>query len=76
MNLKYTLNRIKKIEANSKQPDYEGFFRTPRGDFYVIGYLKPLNSNLTITTKKVVKSDLENNRFFLKKYSEWRATKK
>lgn len=70
---KIYLKRIKKFQPNPNQPDYEGFFRTKNGDFYVIGYLKDLSSNLDLTIKKVVSEELKKNKFLLKKYSEWRV---
>jgi hypothetical protein len=71
--MKFVLKRIKSENQNS--PDYKGFFRTPRGDFYVVGYLKKLSSDMDLNII-IIDDDLLKNKFILKDYLEWRQTQK
>lgn len=72
------LKRIKGDLINkgvNRMPDYDGFFRTEKGDFSAVGWLKPLSSDLDLTITKVDAKYLE-NKFNLRKYSIWRDTQK
>jgi hypothetical protein len=71
--MKFVLKRIKSENQNS--PDYKGFFRTQRGDFYVVGYLKKLSSDMDLNII-IIDDDLLKNKFILKDYLEWRQTQK
>lgn len=69
-NLRVKLKRIKKFKKTPNQPDYEGFFRTPRGDFHVLGFLKDLNSNLDLVISKVT-AEKNSSSFFRENYNIW-----
>lgn len=71
--MKINLKRIKGDLINkgvNRMPDYEGFFRTEKGVFFAVGWLKPTSSDLDLTIKKVDEDFLKNS-FNLKKYSLW-----
>lgn len=76
---KIYLKRIKTdlaIKSSSfRVPDYEGFFRGSNGDFAVVGWLKPLSSDLDLTFSKIDDEYLK-NKFNLAKYQEWRFLQK
>jgi hypothetical protein len=72
MIMKIRLKRIKKsTPLLPNVPDYESFFKGNKGKiFYVVGYLKPLSSDLDLVIKE---ADLENH-YQRKKYvEEWRG---
>jgi hypothetical protein len=73
--MKFKFNRIKKphLKPDSKRPDYEGFFRTPRGDFQVLGWLENLSSDMDVTIQKITPKFLE-NKYNLSNYSKWLST--
>lgn len=70
---KIKLRRIK-VDLSEKvqtTPDYEGFFSSPRGDFYVVGWLHTLSSDLDLNIETVNEIFLK-NKFNSKKYFEWK----
>ena len=73
--MRVKFNRIKKphLKPDSKRPDYEGFFRTQKVDFQMLGWLKNISSDMDVTIKKVTPEFLE-NKFNLSKYSSWLKT--
>lgn len=70
--MKVKLERIKRVNLpkNMKAPDYDGFFRTPRGDFYVVGWLKDLSSDMDLKITKV-DNEFNENMFNRKRYAKW-----
>jgi hypothetical protein len=81
MGQKISLKRLKfelLIKGNiDKLPDYEGFFSNKiNTDFYVVGWLKPLSSDLDIIITKVDDDFLNANKFNRKKYFDWKYNKK
>ena len=52
-------------------PAYKGFFRTKKGDYYVVGWLKELNSDLDLTITKVTKEWLNKNKWNMSDYAKW-----
>lgn len=74
--LKLYLKRLKidSTKHTFSQPDYEGFFSTPKGDFHAVGWLNEL-SDLSLTIEKVTDEKL-GNKFLNKKYFNWKNKKK
>lgn len=70
--MKLKLKRIKRVGVakNMQAPDYDGFFRTNRGEFYIVGWLKELSSDMDLKIDKVNEIFLE-NRFNRQKYADW-----
>jgi hypothetical protein len=73
---KIKLTRIKTDLSTKTQniPDYDGFFNGQNGDFYVVGWLRNLSSDLDLNIQKV-DGDFLKNKFNLKKYSDWKFKK-
>jgi len=57
-------------------PAYKGFFRTEKGDYFVIGWLKDNSSDLDLTITKVNEQWLNKNKWNMYDYSKWRETVK
>lgn len=70
MNIK--LKRIKRVALakNMQAPDYDGFFRTDRGEFYILGWLKELSSDMDLKISKVDEEFLK-NKFNRQKFADW-----
>lgn len=70
--MKFTLKRIKSVVVpkSTLAPDYQAFFRTPRGDFYVVGWLKDSSSDINLKIQKVDEKFLL-NKFNRREYASW-----
>lgn len=70
--MKIKLKRIKRVALakNTQVPDYDGFFRTARGDFYMLGWLKDLSSDIDLKISKVDDEFLK-NKFNRQKFADW-----
>jgi hypothetical protein len=71
--LKIDLTVKEKSKNAHKVPDYEGFFRgKSNADFYVVGWLKELSSDLDLTVSNVDEDFLNANKYNSKKYFDWK----
>lgn len=52
-------------------PAYKGFFRTKKGVFHVVGWLKETNSDLDLTITKVTEEWINKNKWNLSDYAKW-----
>lgn len=52
-------------------PAYKGFFRTKKGDYFVIGWLKDNSSDLDLTITKVTEQWINKNKWNLSDYAKW-----
>lgn len=72
--MKIKLRRIKTIDVkklNPQTPDYEGFFVGNKNrDYYILGWLKGLNSDLDLKISEV-DEEFKSNKYNLRKYSAW-----
>ena len=69
---KISLKRIKNLTSKKPTvPDYDGFFKGKNGDFYVVGYLHSLSSDLDLTIQ-IVDDVFLINKFNNKKYFAWK----
>lgn len=77
--MKIKLRRIKTLNVNKlnpQTPDYEGFFVGNKNrDYYVLGWLKDLNSDLDLKISEVDEK-FKSNKYNLRKYSKWLSSQK
>ena len=70
--LYFDFKRIKKpeLKPDSKRPDYDGFFTTKKGNFYVLGWLENLSSDMKVRVE-IVNDEFLKNTFNRKRYAKW-----